>query len=65
MKIIITMASITTLLVIAFLVSFNWSNAIDYTPVTQSMMPLGITWLIGVLALASLGGFVASFFEEK
>ena len=64
MKLIITMASITTLLVVAFFISFNWANGIDYTPIHQSMMPIAITWLIGVFAFASLGGFIASFFEE-
>ena len=64
MRLIITMASITALLIVAFIISFNWANGIDYSPIHQSMMPIAITWLIGVFAFSSLGGFIASFFEE-
>ena len=65
MKLIITMASITATFVIAFLVSLNWASGIDYTPVTQSMAPIALTWMLGVASVATLGGFIASFFEEK
>ena len=64
MKLIITMASITTLLVVAFFISFNWANAIDYTPIHQSMAPIAITWMLGVIAVSCLGGLVGAVWEH-
>ncbi len=63
MKLIITMASITALLIVAFIISFNWANGIDYSPIDQSMAPIAITWLIGVFAFASLGGIFGAIWE--
>ena len=65
MKLIISISIITALLVTAFVISFNWANAIDYTPIHQSMMPIAITWLIGVFAFASLGGIFGAISEYK
>ena len=63
MKNLIVISVISALLIIAFFVSFNWANGIDYSPIHQSMMPLGITWLIGVLALSSVGGIIGAIYD--
>lgn len=65
MKTIITTVVIAVVLSIAFFISLDWSMAIDYTPVEQSMMPIAITWLVGILAFSSLGGIVGAIWEYK
>ena len=62
MKNIIIISAITVILAIAFTVSFNWANGIDYSPIDQSMMPIAITWLIGI---SSLGGIFGAIWEYK
>jgi riboflavin transporter FmnP len=65
MKTIITVSAIAVVLTIAFIISFNWANGIDYFPIDQSMMPIAITWMIGVFAFASLGGIVGAISEYR
>ncbi len=65
MKNIILISVATLILVIAFAISFNWANGIDYSPIDQSMAPVAITWLIGVFAFASLGGIFGAISEYK
>ena len=65
MKNIIIISVITVILAIAFTVSFNWANGIDYSPIDQSMMPIAITWLIGVFGISSLGGIFGAIWEYK
>ena len=63
MKNIILISSASLILIVAFIISFNWANGIDYSPIDQSMAPLAITWLIGVFAFASLGGIFGAIWE--
>jgi hypothetical protein len=63
MKNLIVITVITVALTIAFIISFNWANGIDYSPIDQSMAPIAITWLIGVVAFASLGGIIGAIYD--
>lgn len=63
MKNIILISVATLILAIAFVISFNWANGIDYSPIDQSMAPIAITWLIGVFAFSSLGGIFGAIWE--
>ncbi len=65
MKNIILVSVATLILTIAFIISFNWANGIDYSPIDQSMMPIAITWLIGVFAFSGLGGIFGAIWEYK
>lgn len=65
MKTIITTVVIAVVLTIAFFISLDWAMGIDYTPIHQSMMPIAITWLVGILAFSSLGGIVGAIWEYK
>lgn len=65
MKLIVTTVVIAVALVIAFFISLDWAMSIDYTPVEQSVVPLAVTWLVGVFAFASLGGIVGAVWEYK
>jgi hypothetical protein len=65
MKNLIVITVITVALTIAFIISFNWANGIDYSPIEQSMAPIAITWLIGVVAFASLGGIIGAIYDYK
>lgn len=63
MKNIILISVATLILAIAFVISFNWANGLDYSPIDQSMAPIAITWLIGVFGISSLGGIFGAIWE--
>lgn len=65
MKLIATVSVISALLITAFVISFNWSNSFDYSDIYQTMAPLAVTWMLGVLAFSSLGGIVGAIWEYK
>ena len=65
MKNIILISIATVILAIAFIISFNWANSLDYSPIHASMAPIAITWLIGVFGIASLGGIFGAISEYK
>jgi hypothetical protein len=65
MKLIVTTVVIAVALVISFFISLDWAMGIDYTPVEQSVVPLAVTWLVGVFAFASLGGIVGAVLDYR
>jgi hypothetical protein len=63
MKNIITISALAVAFIIAFVISFNWSNSFDYSDIYQSMAPLAVTWILGVFAIGTLGGVVGAIWE--
>ncbi len=64
MKLVALMIVIASFFITAFAFSFDWASSIDYTPIHQSMAPIAITWMLGVVAISSLGGLVGAVWEH-
>lgn len=62
MKIAIIISAIFT---VAFAIAFNWSSGLDYSSQYASMMPLGITMILGIATVASFGGVLGAYLDEK
>lgn len=62
---IITVSVLTVIFAIAFIFSFNWANGIDYSPIDQSMAPIAITWLLGVIGISCAGGIIGAIYDYK
>jgi hypothetical protein len=64
MKLVALMIVLASLFITGFAFSFDWASSIDYTPITQSMAPIAITWMLGVVAVSCLGGLVGAVWEH-
>lgn len=64
MKLVALMIVLVSLFITAFAFSFDWASSIDYSPMSQSMAPIAITWMLGVIAVSCLGGLVGAVWEH-
>jgi hypothetical protein len=48
-----------------FAISFNWANGLDYSSQYASMMPLGITLVLGIATLSAFGGVLGAYLDKK
>jgi putative effector of murein hydrolase len=65
MKTIITTVVIASIFSVLFAVVLNWSMGIDYSPVNASMIPLGITMVVGIIALSAWGGVLGAWLDNQ
>ena len=64
MKNVYLMIVITAVLGVAFGFALNWAMGIDYSPLGQSMAPIAVAGLLGVLALSALGGVLGAVLDH-
>jgi hypothetical protein len=48
-----------------FVIAFNWSSSLDYSSQYASMMPLGITGIVGIATLSAWGGVLGAWLDNK
>jgi hypothetical protein len=48
-----------------FAISFSWANGLDYSSQYASMMPLGITMILGFATAGAWGGVLGAYLDEK
>jgi hypothetical protein len=60
-----TTVIISVIFSVLFAISFNWANGLDYSSQYASMMPLGITGILGIATLASLGGVLGAWLDNR
>jgi hypothetical protein len=48
-----------------FAIAFNWSSGLDYSSQYASMMPLGITGILGIATLSAWGGVLGAWLDNK
>jgi hypothetical protein len=63
MKTLITVIVVAVVLSIAFFISLDWAINFEYPVYYASYYPIAITWILGVLAFATLGGIVGAVFD--
>jgi hypothetical protein len=56
---------LSVIFTVAFVISFNWANGLDYSSQYASMMPLGITGILGIATLSSLGGVLGAWLDSR
>jgi hypothetical protein len=48
-----------------FVVVLSWSSGLDYSSQYASMMPLGITGILGIATLSAWGGVLGAWLDNK
>ena len=56
---------LSVIFTVAFALSFNWANGLDYSSQYASMMPLGITMVFGIATFTSFGGVLGAYLDKK
>jgi hypothetical protein len=48
-----------------FAIVLNWSSGLDYSSQYASMMPLGITGILGIVSLSAWGGVLGAWLDNN
>lgn len=49
----------------AFAFSLNWSTGLDYSDPYSSMMPIGISMVVGLVTAGAWGGVIGAWWDYK
>ena len=55
----------SALLIGAFFYSPNLATGIDYSALDATYIPMGVTYILGVMAISSVGGTIGAWFDGK
>lgn len=55
----------SALLIGAFFYMLNIATGIDYSALDATFIPMGVTFILGVMAMGSIGGTIGAWFDAK
>lgn len=55
----------SALLIGAFFYSLNIATGIEYSSVDATYIPMAVTYILGVMAISSVGGTIGAWFDGK